>query len=457
MADLGVSLTNPDLSMEQRAAIVAQLAFWGGMTAAAARTAHGSGLYGLDAAEQHLRAVSGPAAPMSGPEAGEWAVRQILEGPIEIDASVRREVSAYLSSEYPDTAFVHLSNGDTVTVLTERQLMERAGQPDATPVQDFLVDSGLVTPRADAAPGAGATSPDGAVAAATVGASAPTPPREAGVNLAMQEAFVAGMSEAGVAEMAVRASTPQSYVWHGVGGGTVRDADGVVRNPPPATPPEPQLVDGRPVFPDGYDAQTGAVFPTKPGGAVTLGPAEVMALDAARADAGLPPLHEAYPDLPIPRPVPGPNGELVWAQQLMFGGAKPVVVNTTYEDGRLVDGDIVLVVSDVDIAYAIADDGHMLNDDEIKETLLPAINNAYSERNFPGQTYDIVNHGAHFNGIDDAEINERYGLDEEKYWYAEVYKFRADAGGFTESSELGQTYRDLVDADHTPAWLEPGD
>jgi hypothetical protein len=459
MADLGLSLTNPDLSMEQRTAIVAQLAFWGGMTAAAARTAHGSGRYGLDIAEQHLRGVSGTVSPMSGPEAGEWAVRQILDGPIEIDVSVRREVSAYLASEYPDTAFLHFSDGDTVTVLTERQLMERAGQPSATPVEDFLFDSGLVTPRPDGTSGTATASPDAAVAAATVGTSAPSPPREAGVNLAMQEAFVAGMSEAGVTEFAVRASTPQSYVWHGIGGGTVRDADGIVRNPPAPPALEPRIVDGRPVLPDGIDGTTGALFPTKPGGAITLGPAEVMALDAARASADPPlaPLHEAFPDLPIPRPVPGPNGDLVWAQQLMFGGAKPVVVNAQYESGRLVDGDIVLVVSDVDIAYAIGDDGHMLSDDEIRETLLPAINNAYSERSFSGQTYDIVNHGAHFNGIDAPEINEKYGLDKEKYWNASVYKFRVDAGGFTEATELGQAYLDLVDADYVPAWLTSAD
>jgi hypothetical protein len=283
------------------------------------------------------------------------------------------------------------------------------------------------------------------------------------VNLAMQDAFVAGMKEAGVAEIAIRASTPQSYVWHGIGGGTVRDADGTVRNPAPATPPEPQIVDGRPVF-GGYSSEGGAViptesvgamFPTKPGGAVTLGPSEVMALDAARADAGLPPLHEAYPDLPIPRPVPGPNGELVWAQQLMFGGAKPVVVNATYEGGRLVNGDIVLVVSDVDIAYAIGNDGHLLTDDEITATLLPAINQAYSDRNLAGQTYDIVNHGAHFNGLQDPELRERYRLDREEYWNAPVYKFTAEAGGFTGATNFGQTYLNLVDPDYVPAWQPP--
>jgi hypothetical protein len=468
MADLGLSLTNPDLTMEERVVVVAQLAFWGGMTVAAARTAHGSqGLYGLDAAEQHLRTV-GTAPAASGTEAVERAAREILDGPIQIDASARQEVAAYLSSEYPDTVFLYLSGeGGTVNVFTERQLMALGGRPDATPVEDFLLESDLVGPRPDDASNAGAATsgPDSALAAAATGASAPSPPREAGVNLAMQEAFVEGMSEAGVAEIAVRASTPQSYIWHGVGGGTVRDAGGTVRNPAPAPPVEPQIVDGRPVFPPGYDAGAGAMiptesvgslFPTKPGGAVTLGPAEVMALDAARAEAGLPPLHEAYPDMPIPRQVPGPNGEPVWAQQMMFGGAKPVVVNPQFDaSGSLVDGDIVLVVSDVDIAYAVADDGHLLSDDEIKETLLPAINRAYSERISPGQTYDIVNHGAHFNGLQDPELRERYRLDKEEYWNAPVYRFRADAGGFTEATALGQTYRQLVDPDYVPAWQVP--
>ena len=155
MANLGASLTNPDLSMGGRAAIVAQLAFWGGMTAAAARTAHGSpgGLYSLDATNQSLRDLGMAPSPPPGVGAGEWAVSEILNGPIVIDPSARIEVSGSLGRAYPDVVFLSFSppDGSRVTVITEAQLMARAGQPDATPVSDFLFDSGLATPRPESA------------------------------------------------------------------------------------------------------------------------------------------------------------------------------------------------------------------------------------------------------------------------------------------------------------------
>jgi hypothetical protein len=200
----------------------------------------------------------------------------------------------------------------------------------------------------------------------------------------MQEAFVAAMRQADVVEVAIRPLTPEAPgVWHGIGGGTGK----------------------------------GAIFPTKPGGSVTLTPEHVQTIDAARAEKGLPPLHEAYPDLPIPRPVTLPDGTTVWAQQQVFGAVRPAIVNPVRDaSGRIVDGQVRLAAPDVDIAYARGRDGHLLTDDEINLILRPAINRTYSEANFPGVQYDIVNHGAQFNGIGDEAIRNQFQLDKPEYW-----------------------------------------
>jgi hypothetical protein len=293
---------------------------------------------------------------------------------------------------------------------------------------------------------------------------APTPPREA-ADMAMQKAFVEAMRRTGVAEIGVRSSSPDARVWYGVGGGTVRDAQGQGTNPLAPSPSSPEIVGGRPVFPRQARPSTGAIFPTKPGGvfpwtegapAVTLGPEEVVSLDAARAAQGLPPLHEAYPDLPIPRQVTPPGGgERVWARQLMLGGAKPVIVNPVRDAaGRIVDGNVVMAVPDVDIVYARGADGHLLNDAEIMgpNGLRAAINRAYGEANPPAAGYEIVNHGAHFNGLKDPELVKAHDLDAPKYWDGPVHTFAADALGYVRTAAFGETYRRLVDPTYVPTW-----
>jgi hypothetical protein len=209
------------------------------------------------------------------------------------------------------------------------------------------------------------------------------------------------------------------------------------------------------VFPRGPIKGTGAIFPTKPGGAVTLTPEHVQTIDAARAANGLPPLHEVYPNLPLPRLVTLADGTTVWAQQLAFGGVRPVLVNSVKDaSGRIVDGEVLLAAPDVDIAYARARDGHLLSDDEINLILRPAINRTYSEANFPSGQYDIVNHGAQFNGIRDAALRREFELDKPEYWIGPLHKFRADAQGYTETASFGATYRQLVDPSYVPDWLQ---
>lgn len=293
---------------------------------------------------------------------------------------------------------------------------------------------------------------------------APTPPPQA-ADGPIQKALVEAMRQTGVAEIGVRPSNPDARMWYGIGGSTVRDAQGRVTNPAAPTPPEPEIVNGRPVFPQHAKPSTGAIFPTKPGGAfpwrdvppaVTLGPDEVLSLNAARAAQSLPPLHEAYPDLPIPRRVTPPGGgEPVWVQQLSLGGAKPVIVDPVRDAaGRIVNGNVIMAVSDVDIVYARGVDGHLLTDTEIMDRngLRAAINRAYSEANLPGVHYEIVNHGAHFNGLQDPELVKAYGLDAPKYWDGPVHKFAADALGYVETAAFGETYRKLVDPTYVPTW-----
>jgi hypothetical protein len=227
-------------------------------------------------------------------------------------------------------------------------------------------------------------------------------------------------------------------------------------------------VSGRPVFPEHAQPTTGALYPIKPGGsfpwtenapAVTLSadnPDVVVSLNAARAARGERPLHEEYPNLPIPRLVTPPGGgEPVWVQQLSLGGAKPVVADPVRDAaGRVIGGRVLMAVPDVDIAYARAADGHLLTDAEIMAPsgLKAAINRAYAELGSPGTEYEIVNHGAHFNGLKDAGLVKAYGLDEPKYWDGSVHKFAVDAGGYVETSRFGGTYRALVDPAYVPTW-----
>jgi hypothetical protein len=119
-----------------------------------------------------------------------------------------------------------------------------------------------------------------------------------------------------------------------------------------------------------------------------------------------------------------------------------------------VDGEILLAAPDVDLAYALARDGHLLSDDEINLILRPAINRAYSEANFPGVRYDIVNHGAQYNAIRDPAIRDAYHLDKPEYWDGPLHKFRADTAGYTETASFGATYRQLVDPDYVPDWAQ---
>jgi hypothetical protein len=293
---------------------------------------------------------------------------------------------------------------------------------------------------------------------------APTPPPEA-ADVRMQAAFVEAMRRTHVAEIGVRPSNPDARAWYGVGGGTVRDAEGQVMNPVAPPPSPPEMMDGRPVFPRQPKRSTGAIFPTKPGGAfpwtegspaVTLGPDEVVSLNAARAARGLPPLHEAYPDLPLPRRVTPPGGgEPVWSQQLSLGGAKPVIFDPVRDaSGRIVDGNVMMAVSDVDIVYARGVDSHLLTDAEIMgpSGLRAAINRAYADTMVPRTQYEIVNHGAHFNGLADPALVKAHGLDAPHYWNGPVHKFAADALGYVETTPFGETYRKLADPSYVPTW-----
>jgi hypothetical protein len=285
---------------------------------------------------------------------------------------------------------------------------------------------------------------------------APTPPPEA-ANATMQAALVEAMRQTDVSELAVRSSNPEARVWYGVGGGTYRDAQGRIRNPP-VEPVRIPLVDGKPQFPLEPRASTGAIFPTKPGGpgdpAINLGPTEVLSLNEARAAAGLPPLHEAFPDLPIPQLVTlGPDGRPVWVQQGMLGGARVVVANPVRDArGRVIDGDLVVAVSDVDLAYARHVDGHLLTDAEINAPggLRERTNAVYGEA--LGVEYEIVNHGAHFNGMRDPRLLELHDLDAPQFWSGAVHTFAAGANGYVGSATLGDSYRRLVDPHYVPRW-----
>lgn len=319
---------------------------------------------------------------------------------------------------------------------------------------DSVLDEGKPPSRTPAADHVAAAAPGAAVPAT------PTPPTEA-ADVTMQAAFVEAMRQTGVAELAVRSSNPEARVWYGIGGGTLRDAQGRVVNPP-AQPVRIPLVDGRPQFPIEPRASTGAIFPSKPGGpgdsAVNLGPAEVVSLNEARAAAGLTPLQEAFPDLPIPRLVTiRPDGQEVWVRQQMLGGARVVVANPVRDaQGRVIDGDLVVAVSDVDLAYAVHADGHLLSDAEINAPggLREAINAAYGAA--LGVDYEIVNHGAHLNGLRDPRLVELYDLDAPRYWSGPVHTFAAGANGYTGTASLGDTYRRLVDPHYVPRWQRGG-
>jgi hypothetical protein len=260
------------------------------------------------------------------------------------------------------------------------------------------------------------------------------------IELALQE----GMRRAGVAQLGIRSSSPESAAWHGVGGDTlsVPNAKGAdtVLNPSPllAVPDGPSvdgrpftLVDGRPVFPSGpIDGNTGAIFPTKPEGARNLGLADAEALDIKlRAQTGLG-LVDLYPQLEDVY-IRDASGRII-GQQGLLGGAKPVVQK---------DGTVALVVSDVDLAYAMTADGRLLTNKEIEATLGPAINQSY----LPG--YPIVNHGAHMNAMTDPKL-AGYHLGRQDYWNADTHNITAD-GGYRDTTPLGATFQDLY---NRPDW-----
>jgi hypothetical protein len=137
----------------------------------------------------------------------------------------------------------------------------------------------------------------------------------------------------------------------------------------------------------------------------------------------------------------------------MLGGARVVVANPVRDArGRVVDGDLVVAVSDVDLAYARHADGHLMTDAEIDAPggLREAINAAYAAS--LGARYEIVNHGAHFNGMQDPRILEQHDLDGLRYWSAPVHTFTVGASGYTGTARLGDAYRRLVDPDYVPRW-----
>jgi hypothetical protein len=179
-----------------------------------------------------------------------------------------------------------------------------------------------------------------------------------------------------------------------------------------------------------------------------------VSLNEARAAAGGDPLHVVFPDLPIPRLVTiRPDGQEVWVRQQMLGGARVVVANPVRDaQGRVIDGDLVVAVSDVDLAYARHEDGHLLSDAEINAPggLREAINAAYGAA--LGVDYEIVNHGAHFNGMQDPRLMGLYDLDAKRFWSGPVHTFAADANGYVGSATLGDSYRRLVDPDYVPRW-----
>ncbi len=302
-------------------------------------------------------------------------------------------------------------------------------------------------------------------------APAPSVPPEA-ADATMQTAFVRAMRRTDVAEIGIRSSDPESRAWHFVGGSTLHDAEGRVMGPSAPPLAEPQIVDGRPVFPEHPQQGTGAIFPTKPGGtfpwtenapAVALSSEVVESMNAALAAEGKS-LYDLYPDLSIPRLVTPPGGgEPVWVQQLSLGGAKPVVADPVRDAaGKVVGGRVLMAVPDVDVAYARAADGHLLTDAEIMgpNGLKAAINRAYAELGSPGTEYEIVNHGAHFNALQDPDLVKAYGLDAPEYWDGQkgrVHKFTLDEGGYVETTQLGETYRKLVDPTYVPTWQRGGD
>jgi hypothetical protein len=323
------------------------------------------------------------------------------------------------------------------------------GTPDAQgPAADTPDSTDTANPAPDGVllPGADVGRPDDVI-------PIPVPPPASGVNLPMQESLVAGMREAGVIELGIRDT--QGSIWHGVGGDVQLDDAQRFTNPGPAPATQPEIAEGRPVFPDRPLSETGALYPTKPGGAVTLTPAVMESIDAARAAQGLPPLREVFPDLPLPvRVGTDEHGQALYAQQQMFGGAKPVIIDPVYDPaGRVIDGDLLMVVSDVDIVYARGADGRLLDDDAIA-VLAAAINRSYAAR-LGLERYDIVNHGAQFNYMQPPTL-ERYDLDKPAYWNGPVYTFRPDTAGYSETRIFGDVYHEFVDSRFVPRWQRGG-
>jgi hypothetical protein len=272
-----------------------------------------------------------------------------------------------------------------------------------------------------------------------------TPPADSGLTPTIEAALLAGMQLAGVAGMGVRSSNPEGAAWHGVGGSVItvpnKKGPDTFLNPveapmPPGTPMVDgrpvTLVDGKPVFPSGpIDGNNGAIFPTKPEGSQSLGLVDAQMLDIklrARTGAGL---LDIYPRLQDVYVTDG-AGRIV-AEQKIMGGAKPVVQQ---------DGTIAVFVSDVDMTHAVRPDGTPLTDREIRQGLMPAINDSY----IPG--YPIVNHPAHMNGMLNPKLNATAGLDRRSYWESDLHSVTAD-GGYQSTAPVGETFKDLY---QKPGW-----
>src|SRR5262249_38492137 len=251
------------------------------------------------------------------------------------------------------------------------------------------------------------------------------------------------MNDLGITEVSVRASSENSSVWYGVGGPTVHDpsrhwVDVATPAAPAAEPVVMEPVgDGgetRPVFPSGpINGNTGAIFPTKPGSAIDLDWTHVVSINEARAARGLPSLQEAYPDLPLPTRIGTLNGQPYVVQQTMIGDVKPVITNWVKdESGRIIDGDILMPASDIDLVDVVGPyqvqnpDGTVEMKDGpwpdalVQQVFNPAVNRAYSESlGIPNGTYDVLNHPTH--GVFNPELNAKYKLDKDKYWFGDAY------------------------------------
>jgi hypothetical protein len=100
------------------------------------------------------------------------------------------------------------------------------------------------------------------------------------------------------------------------------------------------------------------------------------------------------------------------------------------------------VVSDLDIAYVLGPAGRPLSDAEVLE-LGRYVNEAYRGQ---GYLVDLVNHGAHFNGMLDPRYNEAFAL---TWKYRDEPVFNFTAAGYQGTSRLIDTYRLLY---QQPAW-----